>query len=57
MLRRMGRAYKRTLPRGERMTVAVRFDVVSVYLVGGAAECEVVRGAFGMQEEDGEFRF
>ena len=51
MLRRMARAYRRTLPRGERQTVAVRYDVVSVYLVGGGVECELVRGAFPVVEE------
>ena len=57
MLRRMGRAYLRTLPRGERRTVEVRFDVVSVYLLGEQAECELVRGAFGLVEEEREWRF
>ena len=43
MLSKMARAYLRTLPREEREAVRVRFDVVSVYLVGGEAECELVR--------------
>jgi putative endonuclease len=46
MLRRMGRAYLRTLPRGERNAITPRFDVVSVYLVGDLVECELVRHAF-----------
>lgn len=46
MLRRMAGAYRRTIPAQQRYNTAVRFDVVSVYLLGGAAECELVRGAF-----------
>ena len=50
MLRRMAGSYRRTMPASERYTTAVRFDVVSVYLLGGKAECELVRGAFAGQE-------
>ncbi len=61
MLRRMARAYKRTLPRGERLTIPTRFDVVSVYLLGSdpdvAAECELVRNAFLVAEDDSGPRF
>ncbi len=53
MLRRMARAYLRTLPRGERAGIAARFDVVSVYLVKGAVECELVRDAFAWTAEEG----
>jgi putative endonuclease len=54
MLRRMARAYKRTLPRGERLTIPTRFDVVSVYLLSqdAAPECELVRNAFPTLEDD-----
>ncbi len=48
MLREMARAYRRTIPRPTDGPVAPRFDVVSVYLVGNTAECEIVRGAFSM---------
>lgn len=50
MLRRMARGYRRTLPRESRWTTPVRFDVVSVYLLDGTVECELVRGAFAMDE-------
>ena len=46
MLRRMAGSYKRTLPAAERYHTPVRFDVVSVYLLGAQPECELVRGAF-----------
>ena len=45
MLRRMARAYQRTLPKSIASS-PIRFDVLSVYLLGGKAECELVRGAF-----------
>jgi putative endonuclease len=47
MLRRMARAYLRGFPEKLRETVAVRFDVVSVYLLASGVECELYRGAFG----------
>jgi putative endonuclease len=47
MLRGLARAYLRTFPESERSAIAVRFDVVSVYLLGGAPEFEVFSGAFG----------
>jgi len=47
MLRQMARAYLRRIPREERGAVPVRFDVVSVYLVGEAREFEIFRNAFG----------
>jgi putative endonuclease len=46
MLRRMARAYRRTLPREIRANLDVRFDVVSVYLLGPTVDCELVRNAF-----------
>ncbi len=49
MVRGLARAYLRTLPESERGTVAVRFDVVSVYMTDGAAEVEVFQNAFGWQ--------
>ena len=48
MLRRMASSYRRTLPAEQRYNTPVRFDVVSVYLVGGTADCELVRGAFAL---------
>ena len=49
-LRKMARAYRRTLP-GDSMALPVRFDVVSVYLSGERAACELVRGAFPLEAE------
>jgi putative endonuclease len=47
MLRRMARAYLRGFPEKLRTEVAVRFDVVSVYLLPSGVEFDVYRGAFG----------
>ena len=46
MLGRMGRAYRRTLPREWRRELVMRFDVVSVYLLAEEVECELLRGVF-----------
>jgi putative endonuclease len=47
MLRGLARAYLRSFPERERRTIAVRFDVVSVYGLGSGAEFDVMQGAFG----------
>ena len=47
MLRGLARAYLRSFPEEQRRTIAVRFDVVSVYGVGVGAEFDVMQGAFG----------
>jgi putative endonuclease len=47
MVRGLARAYLRTFPEQERDTIPVRFDVVSVYALGGRPEFEVFQGAFG----------
>ena len=47
MLRRLARAYLRAFPEAERKTIPVRFDVVSVYLIGETTEFEVFPSAFG----------
>ena len=47
MLRRMARAYLRGFPERLRKDVAVRFDVVSVYLQPTGVEFDLYRGAFG----------
>ena len=47
MLRKIARAYVKGFPEKLRREVPVRFDVVSVYLVGDGVEFEVYRGAFG----------
>jgi putative endonuclease len=47
MQRGLARAYLRVFPERERGTIAVRFDVVSVYAVGDDVEFEVFPGAFG----------
>ena len=52
MLRRMARAFRRTLPRPQAEGWAVRFDVVSVYLLGRAVQCELTRDAFAWTEDD-----
>lgn len=48
MLRGMARAYRRTLPKEMGEAAVLRFDVVSVYLLGKTAECELVRDAFSL---------
>ena len=55
MLRRMARAYRRTLPRAQAEAWEVRFDVVSVYLLGKEGEkveCELAADAFRWTEDD-----
>ena len=47
MLQKMAASYVRTLPQEYREDVLMRFDIVSVYLLGDAVECELVRDAFG----------
>jgi putative endonuclease len=47
MLRKMARAYLKGFPERVRGEIAVRFDVVSVYLQPSGVEFEVFRGAFG----------
>jgi putative endonuclease len=49
MVRNLARAYLRTMPETGRATIRVRFDVVSVYSMGGASEFEVFQNAFGWQ--------
>ena len=49
MVRNLARAYLRALPETERGMGRVRFDVVSVYSMGGASEFEVFQNAFGWQ--------
>ena len=49
MLRKMARAYLKGFARELRSEVQVRFDVVSVYLLEGAVEFEVKKGAFGWE--------
>jgi putative endonuclease len=47
ILRGLARAYLRTFPERERSTIPVRFDVISVYAIGGAKQFEFFPGAFG----------
>ena len=47
MLRGLARAYLRAFPEVERKTIPVRFDVVSVYLIGEIREFEFFPAAFG----------
>jgi putative endonuclease len=46
MVRGLARAYLRAFPEKERGTIAVRFDVVSVYVAGDGTEFEVFQGAY-----------
>ena len=46
-LRRLARAYLRSFPSRERDRIPTRFDVVSVYLLGGTPEFAFFPGAFG----------
>jgi putative endonuclease len=48
MLRALARAYRRTLPRRPEGPIPIRFDIVSVYLLAGGTECEVLRGVFSL---------
>lgn len=45
-LRSLARAYLRSFPAEQRAAIPVRFDVVSVYLLGTAPEIEHLPGAF-----------
>jgi putative endonuclease len=47
MVRVLARAYLQTFPETERRTIPVRFDVVSVYAIGGSTEVEIFKKAFG----------
>ena len=49
MLRDLARTYLRSFPEKERRMIPVRFDIVSVYLIGGAIEFEFFPSAFGWQ--------
>jgi len=46
MLQQMAASYLRSLPQRYREGLLVRFDIVSVYLLGEKVECELVRDAF-----------
>jgi putative endonuclease len=46
MLQKMAASYLRTLPHRQREGLLVRFDIVSVYLLGERIECELLRDAF-----------
>jgi putative endonuclease len=54
MLREMAQSYLRMLPARQRSGLLIRFDVISVYLVDGEVQCELVRDAFPRQP--GHFR-
>jgi putative endonuclease len=45
MLKKMAASYIRTLPREIGKDLLVRFDIVSVYLLGEHVECELIRDA------------
>jgi putative endonuclease len=47
MIRGLARAYLKTFPEPERRSIPVRFDVISVYAIGGSKEFEFFEGAFG----------
>ena len=50
MLRRMAGAYLRAFPQGQRSSIAVRFDVVAVYLLADGPRIEVFPHAFGWHD-------
>ena len=45
-LRRLARAYLRSFPSRERDRIPTRFDIISVYLLGGTSEFTFFPGAF-----------
>jgi len=47
VVRSLARAYLRGFPAEQRTSIPVRFDVVSVYLLGGSPEIHHFPGAFG----------
>lgn len=47
-LRTLARLYVASFPPTERRTITTRFDVVSVYLLAGVTEIEVIADAFSM---------
>ena len=49
MVRGLARAYLRAFAEEKRRMIAVRFDVVSVYLLESGMEFEVFQGAYGWQ--------
>lgn len=50
-LRDLAKAYRRTIPRNPEGKTVLRFDVVSVYLLEGKVECEILRSAFPLHDE------
>ncbi len=52
MLRKMAASYLRSLPHQYRDQAVLRFDIVSVYLLGERVECELLRDAFPRDERD-----
>ena len=50
-LRKLARAYRRTVPKAGRNDLQLRVDVVSVYLLPDCAECELIRDAFPLFKE------
>lgn len=46
MLKQMGDSYRRGLPASGRAALVTRFDIVSVYLLSGEVQCELIRDAF-----------
>ena len=51
-LRRLARAYLRAFPEKERHTIATRFDVISVYLLGGAPQFQFFPNAFAWDDPE-----
>jgi putative endonuclease len=45
-LRAMASAFVRRMPRDQRHSTPIRFDIVSVYLLRAGVECELLRNAF-----------
>lgn len=51
-LRRLARAYLRSFPEKQRDSIATRFEVISVYLLGGAPRFQFFPAAFGWEESE-----
>jgi putative endonuclease len=50
-LRDLAKAYRRTIPRNPDVPILLRFDVVSIYLLGHKVECEIIRSAFPLHPD------
>ncbi len=56
ILRKMASAYLRQFPRAARTSIAVRFDILSVYQLATGTEFDQIRNAFPLAEPAGNRR-